>query len=297
MERAVLEAIKARLPHHGTHADNEAHQHTHEHTSNGDGTAEAHQGGGASNSGTDAAAAGADAQRVPSPPRDLADVEQDVLCHEVQSEADGGKLEWRFGAAAVAPLGLAFDRLKHNLCLERRCFLRLHETIAKQVRSCAAEGLAVAELACLRLSWHELACVVVNPSIHPAIVFNGEGLLQLVHCEVAMGLECMQILRPLQAALMFVQAETDPFLPMAVSNIAAAQRSVPGLPKPVDLHFDCKTQEKLFMQPFKREGDRVDSPTPACDGPCDVCEGEKRAKHVRLTRSRAAAAAAAAQDS
>lgn len=116
-------------------------------------------------------------------------------------------------------------------------------------------------------------------------------LLWYVHCGALMLSVCMQILRPLQAALMFVQAETDAFLPMAISNIAAAQRGVPGLPKPVDLHFDCKTQEKLFMQPFKREGDRLDSPTPACDGPCDVCEGEQRAKHVRLTRSRAAAAA------
>lgn len=141
-----MDAMSARLPRQGTGADGEAAQHNHEHdASGGAGSIEVHSGGGSS---ADAAAAAAESQRASSP-QELEEVEQKVLCHEVRSDADGGKLEWRFGAAAVAPLGLAFDRLKRNLCLEQRCFLRLHETIAKQVRRCAAFDLAAAELLCV----------------------------------------------------------------------------------------------------------------------------------------------------
>ena len=101
----------------------------------------------------------------------------------------------------------------------------------------------------------------------------------------------MQVLRPLQAALLFVQAETDPLLPMAVSNVVAAQRGLPGMPKPIELDFECKTQEQLFMQPYKREIDRGGSFAEQCAGACDVCEGVHNAKHARTTRSSAAAAA------
>ena len=147
LERAVADAIAARtpahVPHHRRSSDHSAeagaaHQRT------GSGSAATAGAAGVSpsprvlhtqNSGSSALGSaanggpsGAAAAERTSSPEELEEVEREALCHEA-----GRDMQWRFGAAAVAPLGIAFDRLKRNLCLERRCFLRLHETIAKQV--------------------------------------------------------------------------------------------------------------------------------------------------------------------
>lgn len=67
---------------------------------------------------------------------------------------------------------------------------------------------------------------------------------------------------------MYIQAETDPLLPMAVSNFVAAHAGEPGLPRPEHLSYGCKKSEQRFMRPFMASEERKQS---SVDCSCEGC--------------------------
>ena len=84
----------------------------------------------------------------------------------------------------------------------------------------------------------------------------------------------VQIFKPLQAAIVFIQAETDPFPPMLIANIIAAQCGEGGNTL-ASLEL-TDSEDKEFMAPYldeaisQGEQDEVSSAAaghPAREGP------------------------------
>jgi hypothetical protein len=61
----------------------------------------------------------------------------------------------------------------------------------------------------------------------------------------------MQVLNPMQAAVMFIQAESDPVEPLHISNLVAIQKGLVEAPPRIQLD---PQQDAEFMRPFTNTG-------------------------------------------
>ena len=58
----------------------------------------------------------------------------------------------------------------------------------------------------------------------------------------------VQLLKPVQAAIMFIQAETDPVEPLHIGNLVAIHKGLVSVPPPLQLD---PQQEELLMRPYR----------------------------------------------
>jgi hypothetical protein len=63
------------------------------------------------------------------------------------------------------------------------------------------------------------------------------------------GRTVLQVLTPMQAAVMLIQAETDPVEPMHISNLVAVQKGI--VDEPPDMPPLTQQEEEVLMKPYR----------------------------------------------
>jgi hypothetical protein len=147
--------------------------------------------------------------------------------------------------AQSAELFTALDRLKANLTGERKLLLQMLDLLLKKARSIVhaafhlAQGAEASGKSCTTdiISLLTVSCSDTMP-VASEIYMCDDG-------------PAMQVLSPLQAAVMFVQADTDPVEPLHISNLVAMQKGL--IEAPPHLQLDAQADE-LLMRPYRATG-------------------------------------------